>query len=106
MCNPVSRVLACGEEVKEGESVSASARVRDRRENRPSEREVPARVPARPFHRTNASIVKQARRVALRGVKTTRAEDQIRHLIVWSSLGTAAAGGQPTPRGREMELGW
>jgi hypothetical protein len=35
--------------------------------------------------RTNASIVNQARRVALRGAKTARAEDQIRHLMFWSS---------------------
>ena len=31
--------------------------------------------------RTNASFVNQARRVALRGAKTARAEDQIRHLM-------------------------
>ena len=35
--------------------------------------------------RTNASIVNQARRVALRGAKTARAEDQIRHLMFSSS---------------------
>ena len=37
------------------------------------------------FHRTNASFVNQARRVALRGAKTARAEDQIRHLMFSSS---------------------
>jgi hypothetical protein len=43
------------------------------------------------IHRTNASIVNQARRVALRGAKTARAEDQIRHLMFSSSRGTESS---------------
>ena len=84
----VSRKSACGvgaRRTRDKNPGSATRRRRvfvcfDARSDRPTAAHPhDARVSA--FRRTNASFVNQARRVALRGAKTARAEDQIRHLM-------------------------
>ena len=80
------------------ESVSASARVRERRENIQRERGVGADARA---------AVPSDKCLDCQSGATSRPPRREDHAcgrsdsssIVWSSLGTAAAGGQPTPRG-------